>query len=292
MAAVERWRCDVVHAQPDPDVRALGSIRERLPAATFLPPQEALETAADKAAFAARMATASVPVPHACTFSSLGDVAGMTEELLEEHERAWVRARVGAGARASLPVRSGAQAEAWVRWWVDERGLAPSDFMASELLPGREFAYQSLWQDGELVAGQARERVEYLYGHLTPSGQTSTPAVARTVRNPAVDEVAQAAVRALDPSPHGVFCVDIKESAGGVPKVTEINAGRFFTTSNFFAAAGLNMPDMAIRAALGEALPRLGSSPLEPDLYWIRMVDMGYVLVPGHELDAWPRPDR
>ena len=27
--------------------------------------------------------------------------------------------------------------------------------MASEMLPGREFAYQSVWQDGDLVVGQA-----------------------------------------------------------------------------------------------------------------------------------------
>jgi carbamoyl-phosphate synthase large subunit len=110
------------------------------------------------------------------------------------------------------------------------------------------------------------------------------------VHEPKIDELAQQAIRALDAEPHGVYCVDIKEAADGSPKVTEINAGRFFTTSNFFAAAGLNMPDMAMRAALGEALPGLGSSPLEPDLYWIRMVDMGYALVPGSELDRWPRP--
>ncbi|MGH9012884.1 MAG: hypothetical protein ACRDZ1_02930 [Acidimicrobiia bacterium] len=292
VAAVEGHGCDVVHPQPDPDVRALGAIRDRIPAATFLPSQSAIETAADKVAFADRMAAADVAVPEAVAYSSPADVSPVTEKLLGEHERVWVRARVGAGARASLPVRSGAQADAWVRWWVDERGLAASDFMASELLPGREFAYQSVWQDGKLVAGQARERVEYLYGHLTPSGQTSTPAVACTVREPGVDDLAMAAIRALDPVPRGVYCVDIKESASGAPKVTEINAGRFFTTSNFFAAAGLNMPDLLMRCALGERPEQMGSSPLPPGLFWIRMVDMGYALVPSDELDAWPRPGR
>ena len=168
--------------------------------------------------------------------------------------------------------------------------MQSTDFMASELLPGREFAYQSVWQDGELVAGQARERVEYLYGHLTPHGQSSTPSVARTVRIPAVDVTALAAIRALDPCPHGVYCVDMKESADGTVKVTEINAGRFFTTSNFFAAAGLNMPDLLVRCALGERPERHGSSPLPQDLYWIRMVDMGFTLVRGEDLDPWARP--
>jgi hypothetical protein len=290
-AAAQTWRCDVVHPQADADVLAVGRIRDSLPAATYLPRQETLEVAADKLVFADRLRAASVPVPEAARCDALHDIAPATEKLLASHERVWVRARTGAGARASLPVRSGSEAEAWVRWWVDERGLESSDFMLAEFLPGREFAYQSVWQDGELVAGQARQRIEYLYGHLAPSGQTSTPAIARTVRIPAVDDVATSAIRALGGDPRGVYCVDIKESADGEPKVTEINAGRFFTTSNFFAAAGLNMPDLVMRCALGERPERRGSSPLEADLYWVRMVDMGYVLVPGDELDPWPRPN-
>jgi biotin carboxylase len=289
--AVERWSCDVVHAQPDPEVLAIGAARQRIGARTYLPPQDVLELAGDKLRFAEQMRTAGVTVPEAATYESDASVVEITDALLQRHERVWVRARVGAGARASLPVRTGRQAEAWIRWWIDERGMHASDFMVSEMLPGREFAYQSVWQDGMLVAGQARERVEYLYGHLTPSGQTSTPAVARTVDEPAVDDLAIRAIRALDPVPRGAYCVDIKESATGVPNITEINAGRFFTTSNFFAAAGLNMPDMLIRCALGDRVTAVGSSPLPADLYWIRMVDMGYVLVPGDELDEFPRLD-
>jgi hypothetical protein len=83
------------------------------------------------------------------------------------------------------------------------------------MLPGREFAYQSLWQDGELVAA-ATERVVYLYGFLTPSGQTSTPQIARTVSLPHVDAIAPGRSGRWT-HPNGVYCVDIKESAGGVP---------------------------------------------------------------------------
>ncbi len=285
-------RIEVVHAQPDPDVMALGARRDELGAATFLPEQSVLELAADKARFAEHLRANDVAVPEAVALTALADAIPVVEGLLGRYERVWVRARVGAGSRASLPVRSGEQADAWIRWWIDERGMSPADFMASEMLPGREFAYQSVWQDGELVAGQCRERVEYLYGHLTPSGQTSTPSVARTVAIPAIDDAACAAIRALDPTPNGVYCVDIKESESGTAKITEINCGRFFTTSNFFAAAGLNMPDMVVQCALGDHPARRGSSPLEADLYWIRMVDMGYVLVPGDELDRWPRPHR
>ena len=197
--AVERWSCDIVHPQPDPDVMAIGAARDQIGARTYLPPQAVLELAGDKLRFAEQMRRADVTVPEAANYDSLEHVIDVTDQLLAEHERVWVRARVGAGGRASLPVRTGLQADAWIRWWIDERAMNASDFMVSEMLPGREFAYQSVWQDGELVAGQARERVEYLYGHLTPSGQTSTPSVARTVHEPAVDDLAMRAIRALDP---------------------------------------------------------------------------------------------
>lgn len=287
---VEATGAAVVHCQPDAEVLALGRIRDDLPANTFLPDQTALDVAGDKVAFATAMADAGIAVPESHGFVGHDEARAVIGELLGSHERVWIRARRGAGSRASLPVSNVEQAMSWMRWWEEEKDVAITHFMAAEQLPGREFAYQSIWQGGRLVAGQARERVEYLYGHLTPHGQTSTPAVARTVREPGVDDLARSAVLALDPTPEGVFCVDIKQDRRGAPKVTEVNAGRFFTTSNFFAHAGLNMPDMLVRAALGETLPDVGSSPLEPDLYWIRMVDMGFVLVEGTEIERWNRP--
>lgn len=283
---------DVIHPQPDPDVLAIGAARDTLGAASYLPAQATLELVADKEACARHLAAAGIAVPESAPIESLASAGDVVSDLLSRHASVWVRARRGAGARASLPVRQPEQAIAWVRWWVEERGLRPVDFMASEQLPGREYAYQSVWQDGELVAGQTRERLEYLYGHLAPSGQSSTPAVARTVAEPAVDDLAQRTARALEPRAHGVYCIDMKEDALGIPRVTEVNAGRFFTTSNFFAHAGLNMPDLLVRCALGEHPERRGSSPLPADLYWIRMVDMGWTLVDGAAIDTWPRADR
>ena len=286
--SVERLKIDVLHPQPDPEVSFISENREKINAATFLPTREALRLAQDKAIFAEAMAKVGVATPLSTDFSNINDVYEKTKTLLESHEKIWIRARQGAGSRASLPVSTADQAVAWISWWSDERGLNPSDFMGSEFLPGREYAYQSIWQNGKLIAGQARERLEYLYGFLSPSGQSSTPATAKTVHEPLVDQTAQMAIKGIDDHPNGVYCVDMKTGSDLVPKVTEINAGRFFTTSNFFAHAGLNMPWMSVQAALGEELPVIGSSPLEPDLYWIRMVDMGYKLVPGDELEKWP----
>ena len=95
-----------------------------------------------------------------------------------------------------------------------------------------------------------------------------------------MNELASRAVRAVDPKATGVFCVDLKEDEQGRPLVTEINAGRFFTTSNFFAEAGANMPYEYIRLAYGKDVQGLARyDAVEEDLYWVRMIDMGYKLV-------------
>ena len=267
---------EVVHPQPDPEVRLLTSRVDEVKARTFLPAAETVKLCQDKAACAARLDAVGVPVPH----TGHGDVHDAAEEILSRHDKAWVRATHGAGGRASLPVTTVEQAVAWATYWVETHGLSFEDFMVGEFLPGQEFAFQSIWRRGELVTSQARERLAYLFGHVTPSGQTSTPSVARTVRRDDVNEVAAAAVRAVDPSATGVFCVDLKEDANGSPRVTEINAGRFFTTSNFLTEAGANMPHVYVRLAYGEQVDGLPPfNAVEEGVYWVRMVDMGYKLV-------------
>jgi carbamoyl-phosphate synthase large subunit len=273
-------RIDFLHAQPEGEVAFLARHRDEVQAGTFLPRTETIELCQDKARFADAVRAAGLPSPEFAHVGSEDELSAATEQIVQTHEKAWVRAVRGAGARASLPVTTPEQAVSWMRYWVEVKGLEPRDFMVTQFLPGREFAFQSLWQEGRLVTSQARERVEYLFGSLVPSGQTSTPSVARTVRRADVNELAITAIRALDPKATGVFCADLKEDEHGVPLLTEINAGRFFTTSNFFAVAGLNMPYEYVRLGLGETPAGLPERDgLEEGLYWVRMIDMGYALV-------------
>lgn len=279
-ALVEMERVEVVHPQPEQEVLVLAREHERVRAATLLPSVETVGICQDKATFAGRVAEAGLPAPQFARADDEDTLREATASMLENREQAWVRAVRGAGARASLPVSSPDQAVAWVRYWIERQGLAFADFMVSEFLPGREFAFQSVWFHGRLVTSAARERLEYVFGHLMPSGQSSSPSVARTVHRDDVNELAARAVMAVDAEATGVFCVDLKEDESGRPLVTEINAGRFFTTSNFLAEAGANMPYTYVRLALGESLdglPRFDA--VEPDLYWVRMIDMGFKLV-------------
>jgi carbamoyl-phosphate synthase large subunit len=279
-AVISAEGVDFVHAQPDGEVLLLAQHAAELGAATYFPTAATVALCQDKAAFAGRLRDAAVPTPEFVVAGSREELGDAASDIVRAHDKAWVRARRGAGSRAALPVTRPAQALSWADWWVEERGLDYGDFMISEFLPGREFGFQSLWRDGELLTSQARERVTYLFGHLFPSGQSSSPAVARTVHRADVNEMAQRAVAAVDPDARGVFCVDLKENADGVPLVTEINCGRFFTTSNFFARAGINMPWHYVQLGLGRELPAIPRvNAVEEGLYWVRMVDMGYTLV-------------
>jgi hypothetical protein len=128
-----------------------------------------------------------------------------------------------------------------------------SEFTVSEFLPGRDFACQSIWKDGELIIAKTCERLEYLFGENMPAGTSSSPRVGRLCLDERVNQICQRAISGLDPGATGVFAMDLKEDADGSPCVTEINNGRFFMITPVFNEVGRhNMAEIYIRLALGE----------------------------------------
>ena len=282
---IEKEKIDFLHPQPDVEVAFWAKNTDKTSARTFLPASAEVELCHDKMQFNKVLKDKGVAAPKAFHVTDKSSLEQDLQDLLSKYPKVWIRAVRGAGSRASLPVNSTYQADAWIDYWKNFRGLDYEDFMVSEFLPGPEFAWQSLWYNGELITAQARERLEYIFGNLTPSGQTSSPSVAKTVNRDDINEIGQAAVRAVSDKPHGVYCVDMKEGSEGMPKVTEINIGRFFTTSNFFAHAGLNMPAMYLELAMTGKLTNKPQqlNALSNDLYWVRMIDMGFKLVKDGE---------
>jgi carbamoyl-phosphate synthase large subunit len=193
----------------------------------------------------------------------------------------WIRARHGAGGRGSSPAGNRETALSWIRYWRSRQ--VDWEFIAQEHLPGRNIAFHSLWRDGELVVSMARERLEYIYPYLAPSGIMGTPAVQRTVHDEAVNKIGVEAVLAVDSGFSGIASVDLKENASGVPCVTEINPGRIFTTSYFFSFASkvirgdffANIPYLYTRLAFKESVPKEipQFNVLPSDVYWIRHMD-------------------
>ena len=240
---------DLVIPTTDADVMRLA--RRRV-GPTFLPRRPALDLCADKYRLTRHLARHGVAVPRTVAVAHARDIAPAFRRLAPRGP-AWCRVRRGSGSLAALPVRDARQAAGWIAYWRAMRGVAASAFTLSEYLPGRDFACQTLWRDGVLVLAKAFERLEYFVGGGAPSGVSSVAALGRTVRDPGPIDAAVAAVRAVSRRATGLFSVDLKENAAGVPCVTEINAGRFLAGTNILDLTGKhNMALTYVRLALGE----------------------------------------
>lgn len=271
---IEKTGAEVVHPQPDGEVRILSQRRGELRAKVFLPSPSTVEICQDKFKCADIWQQKGIPVAKATMVETIDDLDGAEEVLGYPY---WLRATKGFSSRGSTPIYKKETAEHWLGYWRS-RGVT-WEFMAQEFLPGANIAFQSIWKDGELITSQARERLEYIYPYLAPSGVTNTPVVAVTIHRDDVNRIATNSIKAIDNNATGIFCVDLKENKDGMPCPTEINAGRFFTTSYFFTKAGINMPYYYINLAYGEPIPDLPKYNAVPaGLYWIRHIDAPAVL--------------
>ncbi len=266
---------EFVHPQPDSEVAFISENREKLDAKTFLPKKETIRICQDKFESSKVWKQNKIPVASAIKITGEEEI----EEAIETFGFPfWLRATKGAGGRGSTIVNNKETALSWLNYWRS-RGM-DWEFIAEDYLPGQNIAFQSVWNDGELITSQARERIEYIYPYLAPSGITGTPSVAKTVVDEEINEIATKCVKAIDKKATGIFCVDLKRNEEGEPCPTEINAGRFFTTSFFFTKAGVNMPYIYIKLAYGEDIPNVKKYNAVGDgIYWIRHMDSGPVLL-------------
>jgi len=274
---IRKEKIDFLHAQPDVEVEAVSENREKIRANVFLPSKAAVKACQDKLESAKIWRKKNIPVAKTIELLDEGDVEKTFEQL---GSPIWVRARHGAGGRGSTPADNKETAVSWIRYWKSRR--VTWEFIAQEHLPGRNIAFHSLWKDGELVVSMARERIEYIYPYLAPSGIMGTPSVQRTVHDKTVNKIGTEAVLAIDPGFNGIASVDLKENSEGLPCVTEINPGRMFTTSYFFSYASkvlrgdyaANIPYLYTRLAYKETVPENSKYDLLPrDVYWIRHMD-------------------
>jgi carbamoyl-phosphate synthase large subunit len=281
----QKEQIDFLHPQADRDIQLLGEHRDELPARMSLPSQTMIFDAQHKPKSASIWYKEGLRTDEPKTLMLPEDIATAVERFGLPF---WMRAGRGAGATGSCKANTSIEAFAWMTYWNTTRPGNP--IFAQEYLPGRNFAFHSVWFEGELVTSGVRERLEFVYPQHAVSGVTSSPVVARTVHNDAVNEMAVASIKALAPKPHGVHSMDLQEDANGVPRPTELNAGRFFNTSYYFTAAGANMPYLHIALALGlpfEEVPQYNAVPA--GLYWLRHIDSGRQLVKEGDWRGVPR---
>jgi len=289
---IDEKKIDFIHAQPDIEVANLSENREKFHAKVFLPSKKCIQVLQDKFLSAEAWMNAGIASSKTNPINLDSIEVDISRAIEKLGLPLWIRATSGAGGRGSTLANNERTAIHWIKYWQSRD--VPWKFIAQEYLPGRNYAFHSLFKDGNLIVSQGRERLEYIYPYLAPSGITGTPVVARTIHNEKVNEIATKAVTAIDSKASGVFCVDLKENKDGIPYLTEINVGRFFTSNLFFAYAGselniplANMQYLYIKLGLGDPIPRdiPKYNVLPKDLYWIRHIDCGYHLVRGDNWD-------
>lgn len=253
-SVVESAQVDLVIPGNDRDARALAATQEReaLPCRTFLPALKTIDMCQDKCVLSLFLRERGIPAPRTYALTDAESVAEAWRAL-DPPEMAWCRIRRGFASRGATKVRDAAQAWNWISYWHTMRGVPVEEFTLCEFLPGRDYNVQGLWSEGRLVLIKMCERLSYLNADQQPSGMASTPALAKTVWEPAAIDACQAALRAIDGSAHGVFNFDLKENEAGVPCITEINAGRFAMITNLYDLTGRhNMAASYVRVAFGE----------------------------------------
>jgi hypothetical protein len=251
---VERAEIELVMPGNDCDALAIAAIRERraLACRSFLPALKTIEACQDKCALSQFLRERGIPAPRTYALTDRGSVA-RAWLALDPRGLAWCRIRRGFASRGATKVRDAEQAWSWISYWHTMREVPVEEFTLCEFLPGRDYNVQGLWSKGRLALIKMCERLSYLNAEHHPSGMASTPALAKTVWEPAAIEACEAALRAIDASASGVFSFDLKENEAGVPCITEINAGRFCMITNIHDLTGRhNMAHSYVRLAFDE----------------------------------------
>lgn len=163
----------------------------------------------------------------------------------------WMRCRVGPGGKGSIIVEDAEEARAWLRYW-GRRGW-PNSWMLQDFLPGRNLSWNALYRDGELVAVAAMERKSYVLGGQIISGVSGQTGHGVTIDPDECREIADRVIRAIDPSPHGFYGVDLREDGDARPRVTEVNA-RLAGRPLLYTESGVNLALAALRCHRGEPI--------------------------------------
>jgi len=282
---VKKYHAKLLHPHPSSEARVIAEnadLFENENVETYLP--RATSIMPDKLEIYSALSKSNVPVPKTVQIDSLSDVERAFSEV---GYPLWIRAKRGAGGKLGLKVDTPEQAKRWVELNTLQNRAVMSDFILQEYLPGRDLAFDSLWFRGRLITSYARERLQYILKHISLSGITGTPTVARTVEHEKMNQTSIKAIKALDPEPHGFFSVDAKEDASGKPVVTEVD-GKWHTTAPLWGyafAKTLNKPELNIvyqylmlglNGSLDVELSTFNLFP--PNHYLVRQLDAGVIL--------------
>ena len=273
LRVLTREKPDMIHFQHDKEVYIAMGFRDEIEntgVKMLIPDFETIDTCVHKYKSWKKFKEYGIKVPENIVINDKKDLKRAFKELGNANGDIWLRSMsIGGGGKGALPVNDFDTAVDWIN---NANGWG--DFVAANLLTSKTVTWLSIWKDGELIVGQGRRRAGWAHSSLSLSGVTGVTKVGETYADPLVDEVAQNACRAVSKTPHGIYGVDMTYDNEGIPNPTEINISRFFTTVEFFAHAGLNMPVILKNLCLERKfdLPQK-LNPLKNGYLWLRGMD-------------------
>ncbi|MDB5123359.1 MAG: Carboxylate--amine ligase [Mucilaginibacter sp.] len=274
---IDKYKIDFIHTQPDIEVGVISDNRERLNCKTFLPAKKSVEILRDKYLSYKVWNEAGVPTPDTILINNEDDLKRSFEVFGTD---IWIREIQGAAGKGSL---SSPKYEEALNQIINSDGWGR--YTAAEKLTKKTVTWMAIYYHGELIVAQTRERLYWEHGNRAQSGVTGITGTGRTTSNKLIDDISIKSIFAVDKNPHGIFSVDMTYSKDGIPKCTEINIGKFFTTHYFFTKAGINFPEIFVNLAFGEEVQMRGViNPLEDGLNWIRGMDVEPKLVRDGEI--------
>jgi len=202
------------------------------------------------------------------------DPANYTYEKLsaEVGDVFWIRSTEGSSGLGSLKIES---ESALAQWISINSGV--KEFIATEYLPGRNMACKMLYFDGRLTRTASAERVNYIMAKVAPSGITGNTSFGRLLNEPELVTISEETLSFISDEVgselNGIFTVDFKEDAEGVPKITEINIRHVAFTSSI-AAGGANLPADTLNMLFSDlSTAERVDYEYEEDLIFLRDVD-------------------
>ena len=278
---ISKHSIEFLHPQPSSEAQIIAQNIEKIPTQTFLPSYEVMVK--DKLETQKILAQKGIAVAKTMTIKSVDEIEHVFDSF--KMKPLWIRAKKGAGGNLSLLCSTVDEIKHWVSLWVKKNKAEFSDFMIQQNLPGRNIAWDSFWYDGKLLASFTRERLEYPFKHISPSGITGTPTVSQIIVNRTVNQIGQDAVLAVDKKPHGNYSVDLKGDENDHFHITEIDSGKFHTTTPLWGYISTKTLKMELEYNLPYLYVMLGTKTIEPKslgtdiypegLYLLRHIDCG-----------------
>lgn len=270
-------KIDLAIVTPDKEVLFWSQNEFEIPAT--LPPPGFTAIASDKRRLYEVLASTGL-VPDFAIHDRSELLGCEAEQIVGSEYPRWIRdCSVGSDSgKGALMVNDIEEIRAWV---VLNKNI--DEFMVSTFLPGRNFAFCMLVDDGNLLKSCSYERLEYFMTDVAPSGVTGNISRGRLVNEQQVLVNAEAAVREVarhtGEKVSGLVTVDLREDENGFPLITEINI-RHTAATSAYTAGGCNMVEAQIHQTLLRS-DLIDSSPVvfPKDNYILRGIDGQPLLV-------------